>query len=98
MQEHRLGYNSDDRGPSGGWDLQRAAPELLKGGVVSAGATVGGVAGGVGGAGTGAAVGFCLAGPPGAAVGYLCGLGVGALGGMLGGGLATRKVINKLGI
>jgi hypothetical protein len=96
MQEHRLGYNSDDGGPSGDWDLQRAAPELLKGGVVSAGATAGGVAGGVGGAGAGAAVGFCLAGPAGAAVGYLCGLGAGALLGALGGGLATREVISKL--
>jgi hypothetical protein len=89
-------YTLEPRGVSSGWSLQPAAPDLLMCGLVSVGATTGGVAGCVGGGGTGAAVGFCLGGPAGAAVGYLFGLGVGALGGALGGGLATRKVISKL--
>jgi hypothetical protein len=83
---------------AGGWNLQPVVPGLLKGSLVSLGATAGGVAGCVGGGGTGAAVGFCVGGPGGAAVGYLFGLAAGALGGALGGGLATRKVISRLGI
>jgi hypothetical protein len=78
--------------------LQAVVPGLLKGSLVSVGATTCGVAGCVGGGGTGAAVGFCVGGPAGAAVGYLFGLAAGALGGSLGGGLATQKIIGRLGI
>jgi hypothetical protein len=98
MQNDKQGDNSGGHGASNGWNLQPVVSVLIKGGLVSAGATTGGVAGCVGGGGTGAAFGFCLAGPPGAAVGYLFGLGSGALIGALGGGLATRKVAGKLGI
>ena len=98
MQNDKNRYLMDGRDASNGWDLNPIVPCVLKGGLVSAGATTGGVAGCVGGGGTGAAVGFFVAGPAGAAVGYLFGLGAGALGGALGGGLATRKAISKLGI
>lgn len=94
-QRHPI-YPLDPRGLPGGWVLHSVVPDVFKRGLVSLGATIGGVAGCVGGGGSGAALGFCLGGPPGAAVGYLLGLGAGTLGGGLGGGLATRKVISKL--
>lgn len=98
MQNEKQRDNTERSGAANRWDLRPIVPCLVKGGLVSAGATTGGVAGCVGGGGTGAAFGFCLGGPPGAAVGYLCGLGSGALIGALGGGLATQKVVSKLGI
>jgi hypothetical protein len=96
MQKHR--QILEKRNVFSRLDMQSVAVSVVKGGMVSVGATTGGVAGCVGGGGTGAAVGFCLAGPAGAAVGYLFGLGFGTLGGALGGGLATQKVVSRLGI
>ena len=98
MQKHKHRQILEKRNVFSQLDMQSVAVSVVKGGMVSVGATTGGVAGCVGGGGAGAAVGFCLAGPAGAAVGYLFGLGFGTLGGALGGGLATQKVVSRLGI
>jgi hypothetical protein len=98
MQKHNQEHIMEKHSVVGRVELQSMASGALKGGMISIGATTGGVAGCVGGGGTGAAVGFCLAGPAGAAVGYLFGLAIGSLGGALGGGLATQKVVSRLGI
>jgi hypothetical protein len=71
--------------------------EVIVNGAVELGpAAVGGVslglAGAVGGAGLGAGIGMVVAGPPGAAVGYLAGLGVGTIGGAGVGAVGARRL------
>lgn len=63
-------------------------PAVRKSGLIVAG----GISGGVAGAGTVAAVGFLLAGPPGAAIGFLVGL----FGGLVGGAYAGKKAEESL--
>jgi hypothetical protein len=58
-QRHPI-YPLDPRGLPGGWVLHSVVPDVFKRGLVSLGATIGGVAGCVGGGGSGAALGFCL--------------------------------------
>ena len=59
-------------------------------------ACLGGVAGGVGAAGVGAGVGMLVAGPPGAAVGWMIGVVSGSLSGAAAPGYAANELAKKL--